>query len=66
MFNPELQTCGTARETFFSPSARQVLPLGCWCYMPIKAALRCNCWLYDVSAGQAGWPPELNDYPHEF
>lgn len=31
--------------------------------MHIKAAGKCNCWLYDLTDGEMGWPKELNDFP---
>jgi hypothetical protein len=35
------------------------------CYMPLKARLKTNCWLYDETEGDIGWPDHLNSYPYE-
>jgi hypothetical protein len=53
IFYKPLQTCG-------SPLTADK-DLGCYCHMPTKARLRAaRCWLYDETAGQMGWPKELN------
>lgn len=63
MFNRKLLTCGTLGKTYQSDTGpRQV---GCLCYMPLKASLQFNCWYYDETEGDMGWPDELNAYPYE-
>lgn len=61
LFNKRLKTCGTAGQTFLHKG--QTLRLGCWCYLPLKNRLRCNCWLYDHTDGLQGWPDHLNSRP---
>lgn len=56
IFYKPLATCGTP---FRDPD------LGCFCHMPTKAKTKCNCWLYDNTNGEQGWPKELNDFTNE-
>jgi hypothetical protein len=60
LFDAEHQTCGTAGTWYNNPEVGQA-PLGCWCYLPVKTATLCNCWLYDRVHGE-GWPAELNSF----
>lgn len=59
LFNPTTETCGTAGETYHNPLTLKPEPLGCWCYMPVKAAFLSNCWAWRKGL-DIGWPAELN------
>ena len=67
LFDPKRRTCGRAslaKESWYrSPVTGRSEPYGCWCYLPVKAATPCNCWLYERTNGQDGWPAELNSFP---
>ncbi len=54
LFYKPLQTCG-------SPLAKES-KMGCYCYLPLKVTLKANCWLFDETNGELGWPKPLNDY----
>ena len=74
IFYPPLQTCGTPltrRNRLFTGR-----PMGCMCFMPVKAKTECNCWLAEEGlslmtteeflAFKGGWPKHLNsDTPEE-
>lgn len=66
LFNSERQTCGTAGEWYFNRDTRRLEPFGCWCWLPVKVATKCNCWLYDrmilPAMTSKGWPKELNSF----
>lgn len=62
IFNKKRKTCGTAGEMFNNPRTGKRETLGCWCLVTVKNLLKCNCWLYDITSGEQGWPKELNDY----
>ena len=51
VFYGPMKTCGSPRSA--DPD------LGCWCYMPVKARTRANCWLYDQRL-PGGWHRSLN------
>lgn len=61
LFNHTRQTCGTAGK-YYHDAHGEEKPYGCWCYLPIKAATACNCWAWERTGGEMGWPAELNDY----
>jgi len=57
IYNSRLETCGTP----FVESVDDE-PMGCFCYMPVKARLpEATCWLADNTNGEMGWPDYLND-----
>ncbi len=55
IYCPELQTCGDARVD-------DDKPLGCFCFMPVKARIPASrCWLNEsegLEPGTMGWPKE--------
>lgn len=55
IYNRKMQTCGTAGEVL----ADKQHAFGCWCYMPVKARLATDCWLWERNLTM-GWPDELN------
>jgi len=67
LFDAKRQTCGRAsltKESWYeSPRTGRSEPYGCWCYLPVKAATPCNCWLYERTNGESGWPAALNSFP---
>lgn len=57
IYDHNRQTCGTAGEFLESGE-----PYGCGCYMPAKARLHVDCWIWerDLATSTMGWPDELN------
>jgi hypothetical protein len=54
IYCPELRTCGDVRLD-------DDKPLGCFCYMPVKARIKdSECWLKGegIEPGAMGWPKE--------
>lgn len=61
IYYAKLGTCGSPfmRKDWKKPTE----PLGCFCHMETKAGTECNCWLYDQTEGEHGWPHGLNSHP---
>lgn len=62
IYNRHFQSCGTPGNRYFDPKDGVDKEIGCYCFMPIKAATDCNCWAYELTSGQAGWPESLNTW----
>lgn len=64
IFDPVLQTCGSAIKNYGKPPAEQV---GCECHVPTAVQVAHNCWLYDrgtlTDLEPSGWPARLNSFP---
>lgn len=63
LFNRQRGTCGTAGRTFFNPRTNEYEALGCFCVTRVKNASPANCWAFNATNGDAGWPKELNSFP---
>lgn len=59
-------TCGQIGQTFINP-LRSSRPqnLGCWCYLPLKVQVPCNCWARNNGIHEIGWPEHLNSFPEQ-
>jgi hypothetical protein len=59
MFDPERHSCGHIPETMEDPGTGRLVPLGCWCYLPVAAQIPSkDCWAR-ANDLEEGWPDEL-------
>lgn len=64
-FEPKLQSCGHIPETTFDTDTTRVVPLGCWCYLPIAASIpEKDCWARAHNI-DVGWPDHLRPFEIE-
>ncbi len=64
IFDPVLQTCGSAIKDYGKPLAEQ---RGCHCHVPTFVHTSHNCYLFDLGhltdVEPEGWPTRLNSFP---
>src|SRR5678815_116182 len=62
LFYRPLMTCGNAASTETWINHDRMEPMGCLCYLPIKAMdPTANCWMYErLGETEYGWPAALN------
>jgi len=61
IYDRQRRTCGTPGdgEKTYANDAGRIRPMGCWCWMPLKARLTdATCWMSDMTGRPTwGWAP---------